>query len=570
MKYSGIKCLHPVKSFRNGFCQYFPCGRCEVCLSNKSLNSEMLCDFESKTAKQVFFVTNTYSDADIPVAMVVKDKDSSDQYFSYDVTTRYRLADGIEMFHPSEEYDILMQDNGISFDCCLDKNGDYISRFLGSFFMDFSLFRQMARKVRLKTYPFSSYDSLGIWHLPYLSISDHKNFLKRFRKAYDEKYLPIESEIRYYVIGEYGPQSFRPHWHYLFFLSVERPSEEITQLLLKSWKFGRVSVDLVTETPGKYLTTYAAGANLVSPFHAIQSTRPRSLHSQYFGRQVLDSVPYKNRYDFQKEPFVSDEISLAMPGIIKQYRVRRKVEVRRFPKCPGYTKKSFGLRCISYMLYARAERGFYEMNCYEPETVKQLADWLSELCFMHSDPDVWVRGLSDLFLYYQENFIKYDDVTLERLPLCRSSLSGLFYRELFVSRDFYHAYKLDGSSSEDVVLHRVFEIDRYYKSCDYENLKNNLECLEAYSRSWPFETLKVAFYSLPEISKDALEDELHKCVPYNQYVGKRYRKFYDYRKHKDLNDANDIFCYDSYCNPFNHNYSRNSEFVKSHLNISYE
>ena len=183
MKYTGVKCLHPLKSFKNGYCQYFPCGHCEVCLSNKSFVNESLCDFEQSSCACAYFVTLTYSDAYIPVAMVLHDGDND--FRCYDVTTRYRLIDGIDLL---DRFDAGVPD-------------DSSDRFLGSFTMPFYMFRDMARKVRLKTYPFAAYDKRNIWHLPYLSVIDHKNFLKRFRKLYDEKFNPEVPEVRYFCAG---------------------------------------------------------------------------------------------------------------------------------------------------------------------------------------------------------------------------------------------------------------------------------------------------------------------------------------------------------------------------------
>lgn len=542
MKYTGVKCLHPRKSFKNGYCQYFPCGHCEVCLSNKSFNNESLCDFELSSCACAFFVTLTFDDAHIPVAMVLHD---GDNYFRcYDVTTRYRLIDGIDLL---DRFD----------DGAPDDTPD---RFLGSFTMPFNMFRNMARKVRLKTYPFDAYDKRNIWHLPYLSVIDHKNFLKRFRKLYDEKFNPEVPEVRYFCLGEYGPQSFRPHWHYLLFISKKRTSEEIERLLFESWKFGRVSIDFVEGSPNSYITSYAAGSNLVSPFHRLHLSRPRVLHSKYFGGSVLDCVQYKNRDDVQGEPFVTDEISLDMFGRIKSYWVRRQVEIRRFPKCPGYAKKSVGLRCVSYMLYARALRGFLTMNGCFPTSFKDLSDWLTELSFTSIDADDFCPGLHDglhdLVNYYRDNFSKKDDVTCELLPFTRDVCRDYLMRELYISHKFYEAYNLPYTAPPHRVLEFVYSLDVYYKNIDYENLKNNLECLETYSKSWPFETLKVAFYALPDIEQKYLDASLRKCVPYNRYVGKIYENFYEYRKHKDLNDANDIFIYDGYDHSSKTNYSR--------------
>lgn len=47
--------------------------------------------------------------------------------------------------------------------------------------------------------------------LPTLSIRDHQLFLKGLRRALEPH------KIRYYMVGEYGENTFRPHYHYALF-----------------------------------------------------------------------------------------------------------------------------------------------------------------------------------------------------------------------------------------------------------------------------------------------------------------------------------------------------------------
>ena len=63
--------------------------------------------------------------------------------------------------------------------------------------------------------------------IPYVCNRDLDLFLKRLRSYYpDEK-------IRYYALSEYGPTSFRPHWHLLLFSNSERFSQTICKMYLR-------------------------------------------------------------------------------------------------------------------------------------------------------------------------------------------------------------------------------------------------------------------------------------------------------------------------------------------------
>ena len=54
-------------------------------------------------------------------------------------------------------------------------------------------------------------NSFGI---PTLKKADYRDFLKRLRKFNDGN---KKSRIRYYVVGEYGTETHRPHYHMVLF-----------------------------------------------------------------------------------------------------------------------------------------------------------------------------------------------------------------------------------------------------------------------------------------------------------------------------------------------------------------
>lgn len=64
-----------------------------------------------------------------------------------------------------------------------------------------------------------------------LSKSHYQNFLKRFRKS-----LPCK--VRMFGVGEYGSESSRPHYHFMFFLPVYMKMADFRSYIDKSWTFG--------------------------------------------------------------------------------------------------------------------------------------------------------------------------------------------------------------------------------------------------------------------------------------------------------------------------------------------
>lgn len=73
-----------------------------------------------------------------------------------------------------------------------------------------------------------------------------RNWLKRLRKRLGEK------KLRYYLVGEYGDQTQRPHYHVLLFGLGQHHSHVISD----SWGFGNVVVGTVTPSSCAYVAGY--------------------------------------------------------------------------------------------------------------------------------------------------------------------------------------------------------------------------------------------------------------------------------------------------------------------------
>lgn len=106
---------------------------------------------------------------------------------------------------------------------------------------------------------------------PVVCKRDVQLFLKRLRKACDG------FRIRYYLCAEYGPTTFRPHYHAIIFgLPPNREVAEKT--ILEAWKQGFVKVGTVTESSIAYVTKYCItktdDLDGREPVFALMSRRP--------------------------------------------------------------------------------------------------------------------------------------------------------------------------------------------------------------------------------------------------------------------------------------------------------
>lgn len=88
-------------------------------------------------------------------------------------------------------------------------------------------------------------------HLPpdgSLNKVDCQLFLKRFRKRIEP------NQIRYFLVGEYGSETYRPHYHMLLF---NYPKEyDLHTDLLNSWNAGAVHIGNVTGRSISYCVKY--------------------------------------------------------------------------------------------------------------------------------------------------------------------------------------------------------------------------------------------------------------------------------------------------------------------------
>jgi hypothetical protein len=101
-------------------------------------------------------------------------------------------------------------------------------------------------------------------HLPqdgYLQIKDEKDFWKRLR------YYCKEAKIKYFGCGEYGPKTFRPHWHFciwgykpkdLEFYKYNHNGDKLykSKELKKIWGNGFVIIGNLTYRSACYVSRY--------------------------------------------------------------------------------------------------------------------------------------------------------------------------------------------------------------------------------------------------------------------------------------------------------------------------
>lgn len=116
-------------------------------------------------------------------------------------------------------------------------------------------------------------DTGAVFYDAVVDKRDVQLWLKRFRKE-----LP---QLRYYLISEYGPQTYRPHYHGIFFFCEHVSQDSVLAAARSTWHLcasERITVGEVTESRILYVTEYCLTRNRipdsVDPNFRLISRRP--------------------------------------------------------------------------------------------------------------------------------------------------------------------------------------------------------------------------------------------------------------------------------------------------------
>lgn len=91
--------------------------------------------------------------------------------------------------------------------------------------------------------------------VPTLDKSDLQKFLKKLRSRQGD------NKIRYFMVGEYGPDTFRPHYHGIIFNMTDQVIKKINEI----WGLGFVTVGQVNDARIHYLSGYFITKSLEFP-----------------------------------------------------------------------------------------------------------------------------------------------------------------------------------------------------------------------------------------------------------------------------------------------------------------
>lgn len=323
------RCEHPriIKNKYTGEPVYVECGVCPHCLISRSDAKRNLCDYEKWNRKYCYFVTLTYNSQYVPKMSL---EPITDYEFDYPIGKNWPAVRSQLRTRMLLDSRVKKEDNRQVINMFTCKvNFPYIDEHLRDIYASCAaatefrnnykpVYQSLARPYILRTIPrmskLQNFKDVQreelIWISPeqaemlkkkskcegndnafpqfkgllkYVNYRDYQLFAKRFRKYLFTKIGSYE-KISSYVVSEYSPRTFRPHFHILFFFDSDEVAKSIRQAVFQSWKLGRVDTQLARDSAGSYVSGYLNSVvSLPGIFTDVSFTKNKSRFSKLFG-----------------------------------------------------------------------------------------------------------------------------------------------------------------------------------------------------------------------------------------------------------------------------------------------
>lgn len=181
-----------------------------------------------------------------------------------------------------------------------------------------------------------------------LSKRDHQLFFKRLRKVNDPKY-----KIKYYIAGEYGTQTWRPHYHAIIFNVLDYEQFDLC------WNNGTVHVDKVNSNTIAYTAKYIDKPKMIPRFERDDRLQEYSAMSNGLGLTYLQPDVYNWHVDdimrlrvrkndgrmipmpkyFRDKIYTDSEKAEQRKRIVESIETQEQIQRKRFKRLYGENPK---------------------------------------------------------------------------------------------------------------------------------------------------------------------------------------------------------------------------------------
>lgn len=476
-------CEHPKKiTTKDGRSMVVSCGHCLSCIVQKAHSKSNVCAQQEKLSKYTFFVTLTYNKDNVPCAYPV-----------------YLIDDS----QPSRKQYIELYD---------EETGE----LLGSCYYPHKKCKAIINRTDDKK-------------LHYARYTDLQKFIKRLRRRIETSKKSYNNEkIKYYAVSEYGPKTYRPHFHILLYFDSSELSQDLAKIIRSCWSYGYSYTTLSQGHVTSYVASYVNSVVALPAILQTSSTHPKSSHSSCLAIPFF-TKEFKEIYRNEPERLVRSIEHTDGNGHVSYSAPWSSYKTYLFPKCPGYAYKSFCERYATYNALSTIVR------YYGNRQISEYAELILTDCLNGLLP----KRIADPLLK------KVDGTYIvPTLDILKQRLYQLKHYEK-LCKEF---------AITPLQLCNI--VDRFYSALDYANLTDMYKVIqesEKVLQPSDYELFsKVFVYQSHLLDEDIningiifernLINDLYLDSPmYQNIVSSRKISYQKSIKHKVLNDLNNIF-----------------------------
>lgn len=451
-----VSCLHPVivNNRYTGEQVAVPCGKCSACVNSRSARWVQRIDEECRHHRYNLFLTLQYNDLDIPQFIRLRKEDTP-------------FIDGREdwSYIDSETGQILsFYDSSISRHTKADREFIFDTKVLNV-----------------------------------LSKRDVQLFLKKFN-YYARQITNHYGNYRYYICGEYGGRTFRPHYHVLLFFDDQQIIENIDSLLAKSWQHGNIyDPHPISGSAAQYVASYL---NCTADLPSIYQHRQIRQFALFSKHPAIGTISFLQ--EDIKQIFDEAAIKLRLHSVSKNAFIDvplwRTFQDRCFPRIPRFallshsdrvTLYSFGTRFLDSSAGACAEwlRRYY-VRSYESRQQKQFLDDYTKNGKVYCKDFIATRSTYDSFLYryfYDISKLNYFNKLTKCLGVKDSKTSLLNF--VYIVRRVCATAHSYGITIDEYVT----KIEEFYDKIQKSNFIEQIRFQDVYFKLHPDESHALYF-----------------------------------------------------------------------------
>lgn len=454
-----------------GQVMYQPCGVCPACLTRIASARSMRVSLQASISKYSYMVNLSYNTTYVPKCKIrkVSEDPNDNDYVLYTLPRKkgdYKINKQVVWRSKStgkKHVGIKKIDAPITYD------DDFEVRFSASpEYME--NFRSKASLNINGKYP-RLQDVYG-----YICQNDVVLFMKRLRKYLSKKTGNYE-KIHSYVVSEYGPVHFRPHFHIILCFDSDEVAKNLIKAVRACWTFGSCPSSRSNGGAESYVASYVNSFSRL-PYHLREDARlrPRGRFSTGFTKSYFSDAmqAVRNCIPGPKEEAPLSPFINGIPALING----RLFSVRPPRSCVDscFLRYASNGRLSSHELYwlvrsvsitlRKTSRWYEEYSVSKRKfSLMAAARWHIEHLFYHHYPYSVEKYLSiENNLYVCLNYARiecitshYRDKNMLKSDICR------LYRLFRTVGHFITFWDIDENTSYERFI-KIIDISRYYYS----------------------------------------------------------------------------------------------------------